>query len=148
MKLNKIFMLIIMSFAFLISNADAKSLDNSIAGTWRVMSMRTDYKSGFSETIVRTNTMRVSINPDHTWKFSSSSGTWKIADIKSSDWKEWGINSYGPTKKIILNNWNKKSGSGPIEISNGNVDAIWIIYQYISSTKGPGIEQMKVGGRY
>ena len=70
---------------------------------------------------------------------------WKISDIKSSDWKEWGIASYGPTKKIILNGWNKKIATGPIESTGNNADFIWVIYRYNSPTKGSGITQMKLG---
>lgn len=136
-------------FVLLIFPSFANNLEDNITGTWRVMSMRTDYKSGFSETIVRTNTMRVTINSDHAWKFSSSQGTWSISDIKPSDWKEWGISSYGTAKKIILKNWNKKTATGPIEISNNDdIDAIWIVYPYISPTKGPGTVQMKLGAKY
>ncbi len=72
------------------------------------------------------------MNGNH-WYYGTSSGTFKVAPITAADWKHWGIQPYGPTKKIIWSHWGKQgTADGPIETERIkgrlHVDFLWVIY--------------------
>ncbi|MBI5158621.1 hypothetical protein HY992_00700 [Candidatus Micrarchaeota archaeon] len=59
------------------------------------------------------------------WNFGDSSGTWSVEEASEEDWKEWGVEPYGPTKKLVLNGWSGDKASGPIEESDERIDFFW-----------------------
>jgi hypothetical protein len=85
------------------------------------------------------------VGADGTWQFGSSSGTWTVSSIEDSDWKGWGVTSYGPTRKIVVSGWANGTSKGPIEESTGPVDFFWVIYPYASDVSGAGTVWMKFG---
>src|SRR3989344_4871928 len=98
----------------------------SLVGKWRAYSERLYYDAGGGG-VTTTTGRRLLLNEDGSWEFGSSTGAWSASDITSEDWTRWGIDSYGPARKIILENWNNDaSADGPIE---GSVDFIWVIYR-------------------
>ncbi|MBI4016956.1 MAG: hypothetical protein HY363_04665 [Candidatus Aenigmarchaeota archaeon] len=115
----------------------------SATGVWRPYSEAIFYDKG-GNNIIKPVTRKLQIKPDGTWDFGST-GTWEVKPIESTDWKKWGVASYGPTKKIVLNGWNNGIGDGPIEASNGITDFIWVIYKTTTPTLGPATVQIKFG---
>ena len=123
-----------------------------VEGVWKVYSQRLFYDEGgagpwlsASEGTAVTQGLR--IKNDGVWEYGSSSGKWSVSSITESDWKAWGINSYGPTRKIVLQDWNGngKTASGPIEKST-NIDFVWVIYRVEPPTvQKQGIVNMKFG---
>lgn len=113
-----------------------------VTGTWRPYSQAIFYDKGGSN-IIKPVTRTLELKADGTWDFGSK-GTWEVKPIDQADWKKWGISSYGPTRKIVLNGWNKDKADGPIEES-GRVDFIWAIYRTTSASLGPATVQIKFG---
>ena len=108
-------------------------IDNKLVGKWR----------SYSDT---KNTRTLDLTADGKWQIGGSSGTWRVYSIKESDWQKWGIESYGPTRKIILDGWNKGIADGPIEETESNVDFFWVIYEVTLETYGePRLAQIKYG---
>ena len=104
----------------------------SLVGSWRAYPQNLYYDVGGSIRVPTPSSRKLELKANGKWAFGSSSGTWKVADITTADWEKWGVQPYGPTKKIVLNNWNKKGADGPIEESptvKGRVDFIWVIYK-------------------
>ncbi len=89
--------------------------ESKLVGNWR----------SFSDTH---NTQLLQLHSDNTWSLSSSRGTWRVENITSSDWEKWGIETYGPIQKIVLDGWNDASADGPIEESETQIDFFWVIY--------------------
>lgn len=114
-----------------------------IAGSWRIYSEYLYYLEGGSQ-IITPVTTTLALNSDGAWTFGSSSGTWSVSAITSSDWTQWGISSYGPTRKLVLTNWNNGTSTGPIDESNGQVDFVWVIYP-ATDISSPGTVWMKFG---
>ena len=96
--------------------------------SWRVLSARIFYDEGGGGDISDTVTTHLEFSQSGAWTFGSSSGGWAVLDITSDDWSRWGIDPYGPTRKIVLNGWNGGVADGPIEESGSGVDYIWVIY--------------------
>jgi hypothetical protein len=105
------------------------SAGNDVAGQWRVLSARIYYDEGGGGDLSNTITHRLDLSSTGTWSFSTSSGSFDLSSIINDDWARWGVNSYGPARKIVLQGWNASSADGPIEESNGNVDYLWVIYR-------------------
>ncbi len=102
----------------------------SLKGIWNTYSYYFYYDAGGGEGTESGISLRIS--GDH-WYYGSSSGTFKILPIKSSDWKHWGVKPYGPTKKIVWYHWGRNGNAeGPIETQTVKghlyVDFIWVIY--------------------
>lgn len=121
------------------------------AGNWRAYSERLFYDKGgggatLSASSGTASTQTLSLKNDGTWSYGTSKGTWSISAITADDWKSWGIESYGPARKIFLQGWNKGTASGPVEESAGNVDFIWVLYRVGPPTvQNPGTVHMKFG---
>jgi hypothetical protein len=107
------------------SIADA---DPAFVGSWRIFSERIFYDIGGAGSAAVPVTRNLELLKDGTWRFGDSQGTWTVTEITSEDWARWAVNPYGPTRKMILNNWNKAVADGPIEESKGYIDFIWVIY--------------------
>ena len=118
------------------------SAEPQILGAWRIYSERIDFDAGGGNTIEPV-TREMNLYDDGTWEFGSSSGTWYVTVIDPSDWGRWGVEPYGPERKMVLEGWNDDSGDGPIEESEGGVDFIWVIYQV--DDPDPGTIQLKFG---
>src|SRR3990172_1134970 len=73
----------------------------------------------------------------------SSNGTWYVTTIDAADWSRWGVEEYGPQRKVVLEGWNDDFGDGPIEDSEAGVDFLWVIYRV--DDPSPGVVQMKFG---
>ena len=115
-------------------------------GFWRVFSERIFYDIGGAGALGIPVTRNLEIKEDGTWQFGTSTGTWEIANITDEDWKKWGIDSYGPTRKITFNNWNNAVSNGPIEETNGRIDFIWSIYHVEPHlVQNPGTVWIKFG---
>ncbi|AJF60800.1 MAG: hypothetical protein J4224_01350 [Candidatus Diapherotrites archaeon] len=121
------------------------SIEN-LVGAWRVYSEVLYYDSGGMNYLETPTTLRLFLEPDLTWGYESSSGTWRIEQIQDSDWQNWGVTEYGPKYKIVLNGWNGSSADGPLDQSANGVDFVWIIYRAEPPvTSAPGQIQMKFG---
>lgn len=117
---------------------------NPLVGNWRILTETVYWDTGSTATITPVSTLLV-LNANATWQFGSSSGTWSTASIEASDWTDWGIAAYGPTRKLILNNWNNTTEKGPIDETGSTINNIWIIYRTTSDQNGDGTIWMKLG---
>lgn len=106
---------------------------------WRSYSKSIYYDDGDFE-FLKTPEEVLRLNDDKTWEFGSGKGTWEIAEITASDWSKWGLKDYGPTKKMVLYEWNNDAADGPIEGSGELPALFWMIYRV------PPQEQGKAGG--
>lgn len=114
-------------------------------GDWRVYSETLLYDAGGgggSDSSAST-TRELSLNDDGTWEFGSSNGTWYVTTIDAADWSRWGVEEYGPQRKVVLEGWNDDFADGPIEDSEAGVDFLWVIYRV--DEPSPGVVQMKFG---
>ena len=107
------------------SVADA---DPAFVGSWRIFSERIFYDIGGAGSSIVPVTRNLELLKSGTWKFGDSQGTWTVTEITNDDWTRWGVNPYGPTRKMRLDKWNKAVADGPIEENKGYVDFIWVIY--------------------
>ncbi len=120
-------------------------------GTWRVYSERLFYDQGgggstLSASSGTSTTQKLELKKNGEWTFGSSSGTYIVAGVGEGDWKSWGIEAYGPTRKITLEGWNKGTASGPVEESGNVVSFIWVLYRVGPPTVSkPGMAHMKFG---
>ena len=108
--------------------ASVSDADSAFVGSWRIYSERIFYDIGGAGSSTEPVTRKLEILKDGTWKFGDSQGTWTVTEITSEDWTRWGINSYGPTRKITFGGWNKATADGPIEEEKSQIDFIWVIY--------------------
>lgn len=122
------------------------SMAPEIVRKWRVYSESIFYDAGGSNFLETPATTLLQINADQTWSFGSSTGTWSVQAIADADWQKWGVNSYGPTRKLVLNGWNGETNDGPIEETASRVDFMWVIYRVGPPiVQDPGQIQMKFG---
>ena len=114
-------------------------------GNWRVYSETLFYDAGGSggSDPSASTTRELSLNDDGTWEFGSSNGTWYVTTIDAADWSRWGVEEYGPQRKIVLEDWNDDVADGPVEDSEAGVDFLWVIYRV--DEPSPGVVQMKFG---
>lgn len=133
------------------SGALAGSMNAAFVRTWRVYSERLFYDEGGGGTTLSASsgtavTQTLKLKSDGTWAYGDSSGTWKVSAVAADDWKTWGIDPYGPTRKMTLDGWNKGSASGPIEEEAGAVNFVWVLYRVGPPTVSkPGTVHMKFG---
>lgn len=122
------------------------SMAPEIVRKWRVYSESIFYDAGGSNFLETPATTLLQLNADQTWSFGSSTGTWSVQAIADADWQKWGVNSYGPTRKLVLNGWNGETNDGPIEETETRVDFMWVIYRVGPPiVQAPGQIQMKFG---
>ena len=127
------------------------SAESAFAGTWRVYSERLFYDEGGGGTTLSASsgtavTQTLSLKSDGTYSYGDSKGTWSVSSVTDADWKSWGIESYGPTRKITLAGWNKGTASGPVEEESGTVNFLWALYKTgPPTTSKPGTVHMKFG---
>ena len=62
------------------------------------------------------------------WHFGTSSGRFRVAAITAADWTKWGIEAYGPTRKVVFSGWSGATATGPIEGTGAQVDFFWLMY--------------------
>ncbi|MBI2655017.1 hypothetical protein HYX06_01175 [Candidatus Woesearchaeota archaeon] len=108
-----------------VSIADA---DPAFVGSWRIFSERIFYDIGGGGSAAVPVTRNLELLKDGTWRFGDSQGAWSVTETTSEDWTRWGVNPYGPTRKVALDKWNNAVADGPVEESKGYVDFIWVIY--------------------
>ncbi|MFH1125828.1 MAG: hypothetical protein V1703_01770 [Candidatus Altiarchaeota archaeon] len=121
-------------------------LELKLIGSWRIYSEAVFYDRGGNDYLDTPSSRLLELNEDETWKFGDSSGTWATAPVEASDWGRWGVSDYGPSRKVILNGWNKGVGDGPIEESGDGVDFFWVIYHAEQPVlTWPGQVQIKFG---
>lgn len=106
-----------------------------LAGTWRIYG--------------QTTSRILELKSDRTWSFGSSSGIWRVEEIGASDWQKWGVDPYGPTRKIMVEGWDETTATGPIEESaiGGRPDFFWLLYKATVEGKS-GDAQIKFGHGY
>ena len=122
------------------------NIDKALVGRWRIYSEAIYYDEGGNDWLDSPSSRMLSLNGDGTWEFGDSSGTWEVKDITPDDWTRWGVGSYGPTRKLVAQNWNKGAADGPIEESASRVDFVWVIYHMNPPTvTWPGTIWMKFG---
>ena len=109
-------------------NGAAAQDASEFAGSWRVYSERLFYDIGGAGPLGYPVSRNLEIRPDGTWSFGPSNVKWSVSEITEDDWKGWGIEAYGPTRKITFDGWNKGTSIGPVEESDGRVDFVWVIY--------------------
>ncbi len=128
-------------------------INDDVVNNWRIYSSRLFYDDGGGGSVQdasAASTTKLVIMSGGRWEFGSSSGTWSISEITNPDWQEWGISSYGPSRKITLNNWKSANNyaSGPIEETDAGIDFLWVIYRVDPSSRTvskPGQVQTKFG---
>ena len=124
----------------------SSSANSEFIGLWRAFSSRLFYDVGGGGAVGSDTGHPLEINDDGSWQLSTSAGKWRVESIQDGDWKSWGIDAYGPSKKMVLDNWNGKTASGPVEESNGGVDFFWVIYRAEPPVvSAPGQVQAKYG---
>ncbi len=128
------------------TNPVESSMAPEIVRKWRVYSEAIFYDAGGNNFLETPVTTLLDIRADQTWSFGSSTGTWSVQAIQESDWDRWGVPSYGPTRKLVLNGWNSDTNDGPIEESGDRVDFMWVIYRVgPPAVQSAGQIQMKFG---
>jgi len=128
------------------TKASISDADPAFVDSWRIFSERIFYDIGGAGSSIVPVTRNLELLKDGTWRFGDSQGTWTVTEITSEDWARWDINSYGPTRKMILDNWNKAVADGPIEETKGYVDFIWVIYHVEPPlVQNPGTAWLKFG---
>ncbi len=121
------------------------SIEQALVGNWRVRYSRMFYDSGGGGD-EGSSLHSLVLGEDGTWSFSSSHGQWNVQVITDADWAKWNVTSYGPKKKIVLNNWSGKTVDGPIEETSEGPEFIWLIYHVEPPTViDPGQIQTKFG---
>ncbi len=131
------------------ANPVESSMEPQIVRKWRIYSESIYFDSGGHNFLDTPVTTVLQLNADQTWSFSSSSGTWSVQAITDADWQKWGVPSYGPTRKLVLNGWNSETNDGPIEETDSRVDFMWVIYRVGPPTvSSPAQIQMKFGQTY
>ncbi|MDO8627626.1 MAG: hypothetical protein Q7K42_04125, partial [Candidatus Diapherotrites archaeon] len=118
-------------------------------GNWRAYSKGIYYDDGDWD-FAETPTELMKLFDDNTWSHGSLNGTWETLPIQENDWTKWGIESYGPTRKMFLHGWpnkeNPDGADGPIEERGAIVDYFWTIYRTDApEEKSPAQVQMKFG---
>ncbi len=108
--------------------AGVSDIDSPFLGSWRIFSERIFYDIGGAGAAAVPVTRDLELRKDGKWNFGDSQGTWSVTGITDEDWSRWGIKSYGPTRKIILEGWNKSTADGPIEEASGSIEFVWAIY--------------------
>ncbi len=112
------------------SSFEGPASDSSgLSGSWRVYSEKLFYDIGGASPLGIASSRNLEIKAGGTWSFGDSRGTWSASEIEESDWENWGVPAYGPTRKIILNGWNNGVANGPIEETGERVDFVWVIYR-------------------
>ncbi len=125
---------------------ETSKIKNPLEGSWRIFSERIYYDKGGAGALGTPVSRNLEITASNSWNFGDSKGTITIAQITEEDWKKWGIEKYGPTRKVIVNNWNKLVAEGPLEESTDRIDFIWIIYHVDPPlVQNPGTVWMKFG---
>ncbi len=136
MGATKVFLVLALSLLLFGCNTPTKTTsnpDNEFVGKWR----------SFSDT---KNTQILELYQDGTWTFSSSSGTWIVESIDAADWQKWGVDDYGPTRKMVLYGWNGDVADGPIEETAQEVDFFMVIYNVdLDAYAQPAQIQIKYG---
>ena len=123
----------------------------AFVGSWRLYSERLFYDEGgggstLSASSGSASTQKLMLKADGTYSFGDSGGSWSVEPPTADDWKMWGIESYGPTRKMTLEGWNKDTASGPIEEESGTVSFIWVLYRVEPPTVSKlGTVHMKFG---
>lgn len=126
--------------------ATTDSTTVTLLGSWRVYSERIYYDIGGGGALGIPTTRRLELLSGGRWKFGDSEGKFTVPEITGEDWARWGVNSYGPSRKIILDGWNGATADGPIEETAGQVDFIWVIYHVEPPTvQNPGTVWLKFG---
>lgn len=101
--------------------------ESQLTGRWKLHSQGR-YQDEQGQWVFESDLTRIlEIREDRSWDYGPSKGTWKTAPIEDADWQRWQILPYGPTRKLILENWNEKGAEGPIEASSGQVSFFWMI---------------------
>lgn len=120
-----------------------------LEGKWRVYSEAIFYDEGGNNFLETPTTRLLELKKGGKWTFGDSSGTWTVEDITDEDWSKWGVRDYGPTRKIVLYDWDDDVSDGPIEETASRVDFIWVIYHAEPPiVSKPGQIQMKFGWTY
>ncbi len=117
-------------------------LPSSLVGDWRVYSARMFYDAGGGGSVSQSGD-GLTLSNDGTWHYGSSQGAARVAEITDADWQRWGIASYGPTQRLVLQSWSGSQADGPIESEGNRVDFVWVIYHV--STPDPGTVWLKFG---
>ena len=120
----------------------------ALLGTWTVFSARIYYEDGGSGSDNPARYGQLELRSDGTWQFGSSTGSWHTTAITGADWTRWGVQSYGPTRKLVLVGWSDGVADGPVEESGGQVDFLWVISPAAPPTVStPGTVWLKFGHR-
>jgi len=114
---------------------DEQQAPDDLVGTWRI----------FGQTTSR----MLELNSDGTWAFGSSGGSWHVEPISDADWQRWGLEPYGPVRKIVVENWDQTTAEGPVEESaiEGRPDFFWLFYKATVEGRS-GDAQLKFGHGY
>lgn len=121
------------------------SEEPKLVGEWRIYSETIFYDAGGSGGAVPV-TRLLELNSDGTWEFGDSKGSWSVSAVSEKDWVEWGVDSYGPTRKIVLSGWSGGEADGPIEEGEERIDFFWVIYRAEPPlVENPGQVQIKFG---
>jgi hypothetical protein len=117
-------------------------------GSWRIYSARLFYDEGGAGEVGLSDTtsQRLELSASGTWRLGTSSGQYSVDAVSADDWTRWGVEPYGPQRKITLVGWNSDVADGPVEASDGRVDFLWVIYhESPPAVSAPGTAWLKFG---
>jgi hypothetical protein len=118
----------------------------ALSGSWRVFSSRLFYDRGGAGALGARSYTLLELSEDGSWRYGPSAGSWSVGKATERDWKAWGVEPYGPTRKLILEGWSGTRASGPIEETDGRIDFLWVIYRVEPPrASAPGTVHMKLG---
>ena len=121
-------------FAFVISAGCGQA---EISDRWRIHSETAFWDAGGSTVLDTPVTTELALGAGGDWHFASSSGRWSIQEIDATDWERWGIDAYGPTRRLVLDGWGGDSADGPIEDDEtGDAEGLWVIYRVTDPMSG------------
>jgi hypothetical protein len=110
------------------STAAAETSAQELAGMWRAYSARIYYDEGGGGS-TGGFTVPLELTADGQWHFGKSHGTFKVSQITDDDWARWGVNSYGPTRKVTFNDWSSSTADGHMDIWNVNRDLVRVTHR-------------------
>ncbi|OGV91026.1 MAG: hypothetical protein A3K19_25115 [Lentisphaerae bacterium RIFOXYB12_FULL_65_16] len=124
-------------------------LPQELVGRWRILSERLFYDKGGGGALLAATganaavTRLLELGEKGDWSFGGSKGKWSVSPATDEDWKRWGIGAYGPTRKLVLADWNGGTADGPIE-ETAQVDFLWVLYRVgPPAVQDPGTAHVK-----
>ncbi|MCA1553997.1 MAG: hypothetical protein LC737_06430 [Chloroflexi bacterium] len=99
-----------------------------LIGKWKIAFARIYYDQSGTNPMNTDKVADLELRADTTWQSGDMKGRWSAARVTSDDWARWKSSPYGPTNKVVLQNWNGTQADGPIEQLGDDPDAVVVIF--------------------